>query len=218
MKLNALPLLFLALSGTAQASLIDRGNGMIYDQDLNITWLQDANYAKTSGYDADGLMVWQAANDWANNLTYGGYSDWRLPTTTDTGTPGCNYANSGTDCGYNVDTSTSELAHLYFDELGNTSYNNSSGLPQTGYGLVNSGPFSNIQAYAYWSGTSTSNTRAWLFYTTLGYQDYDLKAHQLYAWAVRPGDVAPVPVPGAVWLFGSGLIGLVGWKRRGEIG
>ena len=29
-----------------------------YDTALNITWLADANYAKTSGYDADGLMNW----------------------------------------------------------------------------------------------------------------------------------------------------------------
>ena len=29
---------------------------MIYDSDLGITWLQDANYAETSGYDADGRM------------------------------------------------------------------------------------------------------------------------------------------------------------------
>jgi hypothetical protein len=27
-------------------------------------------------------------------------------------------------------------------------------------------------------------------------------------------DVAPVPVPAAVWLFGSGLLGLVGVARR----
>ncbi|MBI5783055.1 MAG: VPLPA-CTERM sorting domain-containing protein, partial [Gammaproteobacteria bacterium] len=35
-----------------------------------------------------------------------------------------------------------------------------------------------------------------------------------YALAVRPGDVAVVPVPAAVWLFGSGLLGLIGVARR----
>ena len=34
-----------------------------------------------------------------------------------------------------------------------------------------------------------------------------------YAWAVRPGDFAPVPVPGAVWLFGGALT-LLGAVRR----
>ena len=56
----------------AQAGLVDRGSGMLYDTVLNITWLQDANYAKTSNYDADGRMTWTQANTWANNLNYGG--------------------------------------------------------------------------------------------------------------------------------------------------
>lgn len=73
--------LVILASNAARATLIDRGGGMIYDTDLNITWLADANYAKTSGYDADGLMTWAAANAWAQNLTYGGYTDWRLPKT-----------------------------------------------------------------------------------------------------------------------------------------
>jgi hypothetical protein len=34
--------------------------------------------------------------------------------------------------------------------------------------------------------------------------------YQLALW----GSVAPVPVPAAVWLFGSGLVGLVGLARR----
>ena len=45
------------ISVSADAILIDRGNGMIYDTDLDITWLQNANYAKTSGYDSDGRMT-----------------------------------------------------------------------------------------------------------------------------------------------------------------
>ena len=41
----------LAISvSSANAALIDRGNGLIYDSYLNITWLQDANYSVTSGY------------------------------------------------------------------------------------------------------------------------------------------------------------------------
>ena len=31
------------------AALYDRGEGLIYDDVLDITWLQDANYAMTSG-------------------------------------------------------------------------------------------------------------------------------------------------------------------------
>ena len=55
--------------GSAQAlPLVDRGGGMIYDPDRNITWLKDWNYAQTSGFDADGFMKWTTANDWASYL------------------------------------------------------------------------------------------------------------------------------------------------------
>jgi hypothetical protein len=74
-------ILALALSASARATLFDRGGGMIYDDVLNITWLQDANYALTSGYPSwNGRMQFDAANAWAAQLVYGGYADWRLPT------------------------------------------------------------------------------------------------------------------------------------------
>jgi len=34
--------ILVAISGAAQASLIDRGGGLIYDTNLNVTWLADA--------------------------------------------------------------------------------------------------------------------------------------------------------------------------------
>lgn len=34
---------------SAQAALVDRGSGMIYDTTRNITWLADMNHARTSG-------------------------------------------------------------------------------------------------------------------------------------------------------------------------
>ena len=55
-KLIAACVLVLSASTGAHASLIDRGNGLLYDNVLNVTWLQDANYAHTSGYaGADSL-------------------------------------------------------------------------------------------------------------------------------------------------------------------
>ena len=61
---------------------------MIYDEVAEVTWRQDANYAKASGYVApasrnvattNGRMNRAAPNTWAANLSYGGFSDWRLP-------------------------------------------------------------------------------------------------------------------------------------------
>ena len=132
----------LGVSGVADAGLIDRGHGLIYDDVLNITWLQDANYAQTSGYDTDGLMNWTAATAWAAQLVYGGYDDWRLPMIVDTGRSGCNFAYNSTDCGYNVDTSASELAYMFHVNLGNLSASTSngsfrSGFSGTDWGMVN---------------------------------------------------------------------------------
>ena len=75
------------LPATGHAALEDRGGGLIYDNVRNITWLQDANYAKTSGYPTlfNGTMEWNAANTWAANLVFHDsvrnvdHSDWRLP-------------------------------------------------------------------------------------------------------------------------------------------
>jgi hypothetical protein len=39
----------LLLAGIAQATLFDRGNGLIYDNVLNITWTQNANLCVTLG-------------------------------------------------------------------------------------------------------------------------------------------------------------------------
>lgn len=193
------------LSGTAQAALYDRGGGLIYDSDLNVTWLKDANYAKTSGFDADGKMDWNQASYWTANLIYHDtvrnvtYADWRLPTTTDTGPAGCNLAYSGTDCGHNVNPASSEMAHLYFVELGNLSYYTTTGAVSGAVAgganpysaLDNTGPFTNFQSNFYWSGAFWWDQRyAWVFETTGGYQNYYDKTYSFYALAVRPGDIA----------------------------
>ena len=219
------------MTGTAQAQLFDRGGGLIYDSTLNVTWLADANYAQTSGYDADGRMNWNDAIAWVADLEYydavrnATYSDWRLPTLTDLGSPGCNYAFGGTDCGYNVDTASSELASLFYGALGNKAVVNSSGQQQLDHGLIDdpNNPndetlFSNLQSDYYWFGTPVAlsgNTSAWFFRFATGEQYQALAAASLMrALAVRDGDLAPVPLPGAVWLFGAPLLGWMVNRRR----
>ncbi len=38
-----------AVSQSTHAALIDRGNGLIYDTVLNVTWMQDVALARTLG-------------------------------------------------------------------------------------------------------------------------------------------------------------------------
>jgi hypothetical protein len=185
-----------------------------YDTSLNITWLANANYAGT-------IMDWTTANAWAAGLNpyRSGITGWRLPTVTDTGTSGCDFGYTGTDCGFNVNTATGEMAHMFYTILGDKAFYNTSGVgPQAGWGLTNTGPFSNVQSLIYWSATeyAPDTSYAWVFNFSNGNQTSHNKANGYYAWAVHSGDVgaSAVPVPAAAWLFGSGLLGLIGVARR----
>jgi len=189
----------------------------LYDTTLDVTWLRNAN--------VNGGMSWGTANTWASNLVTGSgantFSDWRLPTMTDTGTLGCNYSYGGTDCGYNPSTATSEMASLFFNTLGNKSYVNTSGSPQAGYGLTNAGSFQNMQSSAYWLGTeyAPNTDDAWYFYTGIGQQGPGYKLNQFYALAVRSGDVGvvvssvPEPETYAMMLAGLAMVGALSRRR-----
>jgi hypothetical protein len=202
---------------TLQARDID-GNGQVdayYDTALNITWLRDAN--------VNGPRDWNAASAWADDLVFGVYADWRLPTMLDTGVAGCDQSFSGTDCGYNVQTKSggtvfSEMAHLFYETLGNTAVFDAAGNPQAG-GLSNTGDFLNMQAAAYWIGLTykTPETgEAWYFNTADGFQSHIGKENEFFAMAVRPGDVAQIiPEPQSLALALLALAAAAPWVRRG---
>jgi hypothetical protein len=76
--------------------------------------------------------------------------------------------------------------------------------------------FNNTQTSSYWSGkefaeVSTTNI-AWGFDNLNRYQ-LNLKTVQYNVWAVSPGKLAAVPLPGAIWLMGNSLLGFMVAKR-----
>ena len=70
----------LTASESTKAALIDRGNGLIYDTVLDVTWVQDIALSSTLG--GPGIFNWFGAKAWVDQLVYRGYDDWRLPTLT----------------------------------------------------------------------------------------------------------------------------------------
>ena len=233
-------LLAFSITSTAQAALINRGGGLIYDDKLDITWLQDANYAFSSGYTtanavyngssakdnifANGRMGWDAAVTWADNLSYGGYDNWRLPTVSPVNDIAFNYSlayDGSRDIGFNISSTHSEMSYMFYVNLANTGYYDTSGVTTGCIGsdlcLSNKGEFTNLKSSVYWSGVplEPNTTLAWTFLTDHGLQDYGDKRSAYYAWAVRSGDVAAsVSAPMPLCLIASGLFGLIGWKRK----
>jgi hypothetical protein len=167
-------------------------------------------------------------NAYDNNSGYLGVNGWRLPDYVDLPpTVGCNTSGasySGSDCGYNVDTASGELAHMFFITLGNLAEYDTNGNQRAmgNYGAKNTGNFYNLLFEPYWYGdVSTQDaTKSWYFNTHYGLQRRALNTYELVAWAVHDGDIgtalATVPVPAALWLFGAGLLGLVGIARKGS--
>ena len=201
------------VSGSAHAALQGRDlNGSLgsfeayYDTDRNITWLANANYAKTSGHDTDGKMTWDEATAWAASLSFtdgvNTYDNWRLPTT----------LQPDASCGsgpYFNNCTGSEMGHLFYAELGGTANQDirSSADPDLA-------KFTNLVSYHYWSATEyASNTGvAWNF-SFYGSQSALDKSNDFYALAVSPGDVAAVPEAQTYALMLAGL-GLIGWRAR----
>jgi hypothetical protein len=148
--------------------------------------LQDANYAQTSGYDADGLMTWADSKTWASQLSFGGFDEWRL------------VEGSATTCTGSC-SSVSEVSSLvdrgYGDFVGVQSkfwVSAGGGIPYvfdtaTGWQIAQSISQTNNPVYGAWALADRD-------IVTLG--------------------LTTVPIPAAAWLFGSALLGLGVMKRK----
>lgn len=122
----------LTMIESPDAALIDRGNGLIYDDVLNVTWVQDVALAQTLGQDSDGRFDWSGANAWVSQLVYAGYDDWRLPTLSPVNGTSWNqvfHCDGSADYGYGIAApggasagfTGNELAYMYHVNLGNVS-------------------------------------------------------------------------------------------------
>ena len=176
---------------------------LIYDTDLDVTWY---DYTNGSGPNGD---TWQTQMDWASALsvTFGSntYTDWRLPST--------DISCTGYDC------ADSEMAHLYYTELGNVSWPMGCS-DDSPWCLTNTGDFQNLQPYNYWSDSDyfeDPNSAAY-FMASEGFQAIGDKSGSHYAIAVRGGMasvvVVPEPISSALFLIGGATLGFRRMRKK----
>ncbi|MDH5190707.1 MAG: VPLPA-CTERM sorting domain-containing protein [Gammaproteobacteria bacterium] len=210
--------LLFSFAHISNAALISRLGGLAYyDTDANLTWLADANYAQTSGYDVDGLLSWSESNTWVAGLNINGVTGWRLP---DTVQPDLSCSSQAVaSWGYNC--TGSEMGNLFHNVLGGITNISIATTHNANYDLFSNVQTGHIQSGYYWSATEyqLNTDNAFIFSFSETYQGTFAKTEGFFAWAVQTGDVGAsiVPIPAAVWLFASGLIGLVGFARRNKI-
>jgi|CZKZ01.1.fsa_nt_gi hypothetical protein len=187
--------------GTLQVS---SDGQLVYDPETKLTWLADANLAKSQAFGAqcanyeppskstffppgipciaaDGSMSNTTANNWLtgmNTAAWLGHSDWMLPDNAG----GCN----GFSC------QSSELGELFYNQFGL-----SRGTPVVAAPLVKVGPFNHVQPYLYWScsapytnppcQTPPPNTNfEYSFSFGNGFEGTDLVANDLYVTVYFP--------------------------------
>lgn len=186
----------------------DRIADAFYDTVLNVTWLADANWAGTSGY-ADqfenpspypdepvGRMGMLEQKTWAAELNMYGVTGWRL------------HKRLGYYC---VDgtcyPSNTEIAHLYFETLGNGNG-----------GPTNTGPFTNAFLGPYWSASTFNNPDGRDFVYSQGgnFGITDEAGVYTFAWAVHNGDVGVIPEPGTYALLIAGIAALGLHRKYGR--
>lgn len=66
-------------SNYGKNQFVDNGDGTVTDKATGLTWMKVDSGHLGAGHNKNGSMNWLEALDFSENLTYAGYSDWRLP-------------------------------------------------------------------------------------------------------------------------------------------
>lgn len=149
-------------------------------------------------------MAWAAELN--SSLTYNIYASWAV----DWGDNVWRLSSAGTNPKSGFNQTTSEMGDLYYNELRLTAdvYNT----PQ----VLNATNFDNLKSYLYWTSTGDKSKPFglwgfWMYHGRLDAKSYYI---QTYGLAIRNGQVSAVPIPGAIWLLGSGLLCLIGLRCK----
>lgn len=180
-------------AGTMQIGRSNYGHGGSYVIDMEGNWHRFMSAGDFSA--ATGAMNWWGAQAWVEQLTYGGYTDWRLPTLDFCGAAWTCYGG--------------ELGGL-LTELGASPGSSLASSHNESYAL-----FSHVQPAMYWSGTGEGDYGALALHADSLMRGGPSK-YSVYglAWAVRDGDVGTVPEPAVPALFALGAAIAFGLRRH----
>jgi hypothetical protein len=176
----------------------------IYDPTADVTWLANANLAKTQQFgvqctnhdgtlciDIDGSMSHTTAENWISAMNAAGYlgqRNWQLPPIPDSDATCMPQSSGGFDCVGNP------MGSLFYRQL-----KLNQGMPAVPTPSVKVGPFSNLQPYLYWSCTASTASSVlcssavpapnfeWSFSFGNGFQGTDLMVNDLYVMVYFPG-------------------------------
>ena len=174
----------------------------VYDPATDLTWLADANLAKTQTFGAqctnhdgtlcitaDGSMTHTTAVNWIkgmNAAAWLGQTNWELAPIPDSD-PSCSHAVSG---GFGC---IQPFGSLYYNQ-----FKLAQGTPIVATPKIAVGPFSNVQPYLYWSCQAATGSQtlcgsdipapnfAWSFSFGNGFQGTDLQKNDLYVMVYAP--------------------------------
>jgi hypothetical protein len=180
---------------------------IVYDPVANVTWLADADLAKSMVFTAqctnqdgtlcinpDGSMTHTTAIDFINAMNaynggagWLGHNNWVLPPTYPD--PNCSLGQHT----FGFGCTGSPMGELYYNQLGLTQ-----GTPVVPTPNTSVGPFNNVQPYLYWSCQSAgsanptqcqgapANGFQWSFSLGNGFQGTDVVGNGLYVMVYSP--------------------------------
>jgi hypothetical protein len=243
-KLASAAAVLLGSCAGSHAALVDAGNGLVNDTDINVTWVRDANLFRTlaaqSG-DSAGFVSAVIASvpggiiaDSGNFYDTPPFSGYHRLTAEDFSPDSgrmswfgaqawvvyLNGIGYGGYTGWRLPATAGDLGTGADSELGHLFYREFGGttyesIVTTHADAVNFGLFANVQDTVYWSGAEYLRGPYMAWAYSNGSGLQDYTDKNSSLFGWAVRSGQAVPAPAAMWLLGSALLGLAGLRRIG---
>jgi hypothetical protein len=189
------------VAAPASMPLVPSADGQtVYDPNLNVTWLADANLAGKQTFGVPninkrGTMDYATALQWVAALNaadqgrgYLGHNNWQLPTAPVTDRSCARTGRNGESFGFHC--SRSALGSLYYGPLGLREPDTAVRIPAN-----TAGPFHDFQPYLYWSGSAAADPKQGFvsFSFDTGFQGANVTLNYLYVLPMIQGKLPGTP-------------------------